>query len=85
LERLYFNPRARKERDCRLFSWRFCRCLISIHAPVKSATYDTLLFHRKGQYFNPRARKERDAYLHTFSLSSLDFNPRARKERDKYL
>ena len=55
---------------------------VSIHAPVKSATFKRFSSLCKTRRFNPRARKERDITRSIFSGAIPCFNPRARKERD---
>ena len=56
----YFNPRAREGRDFfNIFPSRFL-LLISIHAPVKGATYNFLRDPTGDRNFNPRAREGRD-------------------------
>jgi len=59
----YFNPRARKERDPTKLMASRGHTLISIHAPVKSATGLARTSFDPVEHFNPRARKERDESL----------------------
>ena len=56
--------------------------LVSIHAPVKSATELLIVRDTSKQGFNPRARKERDTLYICLVYILPSFNPRARKERD---
>jgi len=56
--------------------------IISIHAPVKSATVNAYKNGKRFVDFNPRARKERDHEIDGYYTSFINFNPRARKERD---
>ena len=79
---IYFNPRARKERDYINDERVGVKEYISIHAPVKSATLQHPQTGRSRYDFNPRARKERDKISASSSSYLLNFNPRARKERD---
>ena len=78
-----FNPRARKERDIKKGAKRTVLLLVSIHAPVKSATDWFALWRSENESFNPRARKERDIDIDMSEFEIPGFNPRARKERDE--
>jgi len=79
---VYFNPRARKERDNLSGGQMMIYTPISIHAPVKSATrldisrnvLDEISIHAPVKSATPRAITATDLDAH--------FNPRARKERD---
>ena len=57
---LYFNPRAREERDDSFIFKVSDGRNISIHALVKSATVNCVNSSKPTNYFNPRAREERD-------------------------
>jgi len=81
---LYFNPRARKERD---FGWVIDGTPtqpISIHAPVKSATFTGVDTSAEGEISIHAPVKSATASIRSSIATSSDFNPRARKERDSH-
>jgi len=55
---------------------------VSIHALVKSATFDSNQTDWTTTSFNPRAREERDFPRLLMPQNRASFNPRAREERD---
>ena len=55
-----FNPRAREGRDSVLNEICVLIIGVSIHAPVKGATYPAEDFTPRTIVFNPRAREGRD-------------------------
>ena len=55
---------------------------ISIHAPVKGATYTRALICRFQKYFNPRPREGSDKNAKVNPFVWTDFNPRPREGSD---
>ena len=56
---------------------------ISIHAPVKGATWVLRVPARHDRHFNPRSREGSDSGLRVAPVSMTDFNPRSREGSDK--
>ena len=52
-----FNPRTRKGCDVTAAADVYAVLAVSIHAPVKGATYNRALFTASVKGFNPRTRK----------------------------
>ena len=59
-----FNPRAREGRDTSIINLIISKTIVSIHAPVKGATYKGKFVVRRSMGFNPRAREGRDGAAH---------------------
>ena len=64
-----FNPRAREERDLLTGDDATLDCVVSTHAPVKSATLASQQTIPMMASFNPRAREERDAQIKARQLA----------------
>ncbi len=62
--------------------WTLAKLCVSIHAPVKGATYDKPMAALELVGFNPRAREGRDTSVRKQTCQTLSFNPRAREGRD---
>ncbi len=77
-----FNPRARAGRDLRGRIRWVPRRGVSIHAPVRGATYAQRAGWPAQCGFNPRARAGRDEGRPLQRMQGLCFNPRARAGRD---
>ena len=58
----YFNPRSREGSDCVSPCKRNTVSRISIHAPVKGATYHIDGKRQQLEYFNPRSREGSDQH-----------------------
>ena len=58
--------------------------VISIHAPVKGATYEEEHECIECDYFNPRTREGCDRQAIAHSTQAADFNPRTREGCDVY-
>ena len=58
------------------------RLFISIHAPVKDATFSRWNFAKPTIYFNPRTREGCDLTSGRAMTLSIDFNPRTREGCD---
>ena len=60
--RLNFNPRTREGCDAVYDLFPVLPYRISIHAPVKGATWQAGSFPRPSAYFNPRTREGCDPF-----------------------
>ena len=70
--REYFNPRSREGSDEGGQAGR-PRPAISIHAPVKGATYGVACRSQSARNFNPRSREGSDTKLDTSTLPKKVF------------
>ena len=80
----YFNPRLREGGDGFYWSKHCKRCLISIHASAKEATFEHLLYVLDEHIFQstpPRRRRPRPTRPLLVLLP--DFNPRLREGGDR--
>jgi len=79
-----FNPRARKERDGIILIKVGSYIMISIHAPVKSATFNFSSSNNLKSLISIHAPVKSATSTIEFDdmAAYIDFNPRARKERD---
>ena len=79
----YFNPRShegsddRYRRDCPVL-------LISIHAPMKGATWQPCQVMSILSYFNPRSHEGSDRISDRCQWRMMDFNPRSHEGSDRY-
>ncbi len=76
-----FNPRAREERD-KMNSFSFWVYIVSIHAPVKSATASVMTLLKSLPVSIHAPVKSATQPFTTDLICSNSFNPRAREERD---
>ncbi len=77
---LSFNPRSREGSDLQHQRQRR-QSLVSIHAPVKGATWSNSYFPLM-DCFNPRSREGSDDQRHAERSSKSRFNPRSREGSD---
>ena len=79
----YFNPRSREGSDSSL-SMTFNTLEISIHAPVKGATYIINTYNTSTHYFNPRSREGSDQRVDGGDSGIMSFQSTLpRRERHK--
>ena len=72
-----FNPRTCERCDISQFDLIYSTFFISIHAPVKGATYFYLPFNNSFPYFNPRTCERCDSRrVNVGVLEFQNFNPR---------
>ena len=77
-----FNPRTREGCDeTNSFSWR--RAKVSIHAPVKGATFYFTFYDTSSNGFNPRTREGCDQITFIVIIIVKSFNPRTREGCDR--
>ena len=76
-----FNPRSREGSDG-MGAFQSDICIISIHAPVKGATFAESLSVRLCRHFNPRSREGSDNRTDRAAANKPDFNPRSREGSD---
>ena len=79
-----FNPRSREGSDVHAGVIPFLDW-ISIHAPVKGATFAKSLSVRLCRHFNPRSREGSDNRTDRAAANKPDFNPRSREGSDPYM
>ena len=80
-----FNPRTREGCDLRGHLFYFGSILVSIHAPARGATRDSLMALWELRRFNPRTREGCDATELLNKGFSIRFNPRTREGCDRNL
>ena len=56
--------------------------MISIHAPVKGATFESMARPLRNGDFNPRSREGNDSQTISTGYEIADFNPRSREGSD---
>ncbi len=71
--RIYFNPRTREGCDLGERVGGNHPALISIHAPVKGATYAFVSWETDPFDFNPRTREGCDIFIATFLSATYSF------------
>ena len=77
-----FNPRLREGGDGFYWSKHCKRCLISIHASAKEATFEHLLYVLDEHIFQSTPPRRRRRLLKTHKDDVIDFNPRLREGGD---
>ena len=76
-----FNPRSREGSDGAVSVQDYFQ-RISIHAPVKGATWRAPIPRYRLQYFNPRSREGSDHQWRAARSLPRHFNPRSREGSD---
>ena len=76
-----FNPRSREGSDTDKWSTQL-RSKISIHAPARGATVQSINNPQQNADFNPRSREGSDHPCNFYAQTFQDFNPRSREGSD---
>ena len=80
-----FNPRLREGGDGFYWSKHCKRCLISIHASAKEATFEHLLYVLDEHIFQSTPPRRRRPLMGSIVHSKMNFNPRLREGGDVML
>ena len=79
---VYFNPRSHERSDCACIRFAFF-CCISIHAPTRGATFQSVPFIDSKRFQSTLPREERQIHIQFFLSKTPYFNPRSHERSDQ--